>query len=114
VLLCINSTPANGTRHWTVEAQPVAMAFTMRNEPRPGIAPHQQSPDTSAGVAVISFQPEIGHHYEVEVRADAMAYSRRVYPKGEWRPVVRDRTTNRIVSGSPEWWDDECRATTAQ
>lgn len=107
VPLCFNSTPAKGERHWKVGADPVTLAFTMRNEPR---TPHQDS-DVSAGVAVIGFQPEIGHTYEVEVRADATAFSRRVYPKGEWMPVVRDRTTDRIVSGPPEWRAADCDAT---
>jgi hypothetical protein len=102
VPLCVNSAPANHARQWTVESGPMTLALTMKNQPRPGIG------NEPAGVAVISFLPEPGHVYEVEVRADAMAFSRRVYPKGEWTPVVRDRTINRIVSGEPEWIGGQC------
>lgn len=105
VPLCIDSTPAKGTRQWKVEARPVTMTFTTRNEPRSGVA------NTGAGVAAISFVPEPGHRYEVEVRADGTAYSLRVYEKGEWTPVVRDRTTDRIVSGPAEWRNIECNST---
>jgi hypothetical protein len=108
VPLCFNSAAVTSARQWKVDSSPVTMAFTMRNQPRTNVAPHQRVADTAAGVAVISFVPEIGHTYEIEVRADAMAYSRRVYPKGEWMPVVRDRTTDRVVSGEPEWIDGKC------
>lgn len=103
VPLCFNSATVKDTRHWKVDSTPVTMAFTMRNQPRTNGQPHQRGADMPSGVAVISFVPEPGHTYEVEVRADAMAYSRRVYPEGEWMPVVRDRTTDQIVSSAPEW-----------
>jgi hypothetical protein len=108
VPLCFNSASVDNTRHWSVDSSPVTMAFTMRNQPRTNVPPHQRIENTPSGVAVISFVPEPGHNYEVEVRADATAYSRRVYPKGEWMPVVRDRTTDRIVSGAPEWGKNAC------
>jgi len=37
------------------------------------------------------------------VRADSTAFSTRVWRSGEWTPVVRDRTTDRIVSSTPVW-----------
>ena len=103
VPLCFNSSSVTDTRQWTVDSNPVTLAFTMRNQPRSGIR------NVPPGMAVISFVPEPGHRYEVEVRADATAYSRRVYPEGEWMPVVRDRTTDQIVSGTPQRTDGACR-----
>jgi hypothetical protein len=97
VPLCVNSAPANNARQWTVESGPMTLALTMKNQPRPGIK------NEPPGVAVISFVPEPGHVYEVEVRAEPSSYSRRVWPAQEWTPVVRDRTTDRIVSTDPDW-----------
>ena len=88
---------AAGQRKWKLPEHPVSMTLTMRNEPRAG----QRSAD--AGFAAITFTPQDGHTYEVEVRSDPLRYSSRVWPKGEWRPVVRDRTTDRIVSSEPQW-----------
>ena len=75
------------------------MTVTMKNQPRSG------RPNADAGFATIAFTPEPGHVYEIEVRSDPQLYSTRVWPKGEWKPVVRDRTTNRIISGEPQWSD---------
>ena len=91
-------------RSWTVSA-PVTLAVTMRNQPRPGMAP---AGDSDPGTAIVRFTPEPGHRYEVEVRADPTTFSTRVWPKGAWLPVVRDRTTERIVSGDPEWAAPPC------
>lgn len=103
---CFNGTAvAPRTRSWTVTA-PVVLALTMRNEPRPGMAPAGVG---DPGTATISFTPEPGHRYEVEVRADAMRFSTRVWPKGQWTPVIRDRTTDTIVSGSPDWNEPTCQ-----
>ena len=55
------------------------------------------------GTAIVAVHAEPGHRDEVEVRADATTFSTRVWPKGAWMPVVRDRTSERIVSGDPEW-----------
>ena len=96
VVHCLNgaAVPAD-RRSWTVTG-PVTLAVTMRNQPRPGMAP---AGDSDPGTAVIDFTPEPGHRYEVEVRAAAATFSQRVWPKGDWTPVVRDRTTDAIVSG---------------
>jgi hypothetical protein len=103
---CVNGTAvAPRTRTWTVTA-PVVLAVTMRNEPRPGMAP---AGDGDPGTATISFTPEPGHRYEVEVRADATRFSTRVWPKGGWTPVVRDRTTDAVVSGAPVWGAPPCQ-----
>ncbi len=88
-----------GQRKWKLPAREVSMTFTMRNKPRVG------RPGADAGFASISFTPEDGHTYEIEVRSDPMLYSSRVWPQGEWRVVVRDRTTDRIVSSEPRWVD---------
>lgn len=103
VPLCLNGAPVKaGTREWKLEAGTHSMAFTMRNEPRPGFV---GDGNTASAVAAISFTAEPGHSYEVEVRAEAVSFSTRVWTRGEWRPVVRDRTLDRIVSGEAEWRD---------
>jgi hypothetical protein len=100
VVQCLDGLPVpDGRRSWTVSA-PVTLAVTMRNQPRPGMAP---AGDVSPGTAVVRFTPEPGHRYEVEVRADADSFSTRVWTAGAWRPVVRDRTTETIVSSPAEW-----------
>jgi hypothetical protein len=105
VVQCYNGAPvAPRTRAWTVAA-PVTLAVTMRNQPRAGMAP---SGDADAGTAIVQFTPEPGHRYEVEVRADATSFSRRVWTSGAWAPVVRDRTTDRVVSGEPDWAAPPC------
>ena len=40
----------------------------------------------------LAFDAHTGHRYEVEVRADAEAFSSRRWKAGSWTPVVRDRT----------------------
>ncbi|HYE84852.1 MAG TPA: hypothetical protein VEA16_00755 [Vicinamibacterales bacterium] len=102
VVTCVaGQSVANTPRRWNL-AQPTAFTFTMRNQPRPGIE------NREPGLAVISFTPQAGHEYEIEVRSDASAFSRRVWTKGEWKPVVRDRTTDRIVSSEPVWIERGC------
>lgn len=90
---------ASTQRKWDLPQREVTLSFTMRNRPRPGVE------NAQAGFAGITFTPEPGHEYEIEVRAEPQTYSTRVWPKGEWRPVVRDRTTNQIVSNDPKWTD---------
>ena len=100
--MCMNGTPLSGNqRSWKL-SEKTSFVFTMRNEPRPGIENYPP------GQAAIEFAPEAGHIYEIEVRGDAAAFSRRVWKRGEWRPVVRDRTTNQIVSSDPGWIDGGC------
>jgi hypothetical protein len=102
VVTCVDGQRVDGkTRQWH-PSRPMSLTFTMRNEPRPGIA------NAEAGLAVISFSPEVDHRYEIEVRADASAYSTRVWKRGEWAPVVRDRTTDAIVSSAPRWIERGC------
>jgi hypothetical protein len=106
IVQCLNGNAvAPRTRSWTVTA-PVVLALTMRNEPRPGMAP---AGDIDPGTATVSFTPEPGHRYEVEVRAEAMRFSTRVWPLGEWTPVVRDRTTDAVVSSPPAWGAPPCQ-----
>jgi len=105
VVQCFNGSAVTPrTRSWTVTT-PVVLALTMRNEPRPGMAP---AGDIDPGTATITFTPEPGHRYEVEVRAEPMRFSTRVWPRGEWTPVVRDRTTDAVVSGAPVWDAPPC------
>jgi hypothetical protein len=101
VAVCYNGKAANGVREWRVTT-PVSLTATMRNEPRAGVA------NADPGIAVIDFTPEPGHKYEVEVRGDAGMFSRRVWPRGEWTAVVRDRTTDRVVSSAPRWIEAGC------
>ena len=93
---------ASERRKWDLAQRETTMVFTMRNQPRPGMS------GAEAGFAAITFTPEPGHSYEIEVRSDPMMYSTRVWPKGEWRPVVRDRTTDQIVSSAPLWVGAAC------
>jgi len=86
-----------GERSWRLLPGPHSMLFTMRNEPRTGAS--QSAP----GFAAVSFTLEAGHKYEVEVRAPALAFSQRVWARGDWKPVVRDRTADRLVSSEPVW-----------
>ena len=102
---CLDGRPATDQRAWTLLEGSHTAAFTMRNEPRSGIA--AESSD-SPGVATVTFSVEAGHKYEVEVRAPAASFSKRVWERGQWTPVVRDRTVDRIVSGEPSWTTDGC------
>ena len=100
---CVDGTPMKAyPRRWRLELRPHTVSFTMASDP------------AQAGFATVHFTPEAGHKYEIEVRTDdAMAFARRVFKRGAWKPVVRDRTTDRIVSGAPEWSDAACPATPA-
>jgi hypothetical protein len=103
VATCFDGKPVAATeRSWNVAA-PVSLTFTMRNEPRPGIA------NAAPGLAVITFTPEAGHQYEIEVQTVASANSTRVWPRGKWTPAVRDRTSDRVVSSAPSWIESGCR-----
>jgi hypothetical protein len=103
--LCLDGAPVTaGRRRWRLGLQSHSLAFTMRNDPRPGTADAGAAP----GIAVISFTPEAGHRYEIETRAPVSTYGRRVWKQGEWKPVVRDRTVDRVVSSDPEWREAAC------
>jgi hypothetical protein len=103
VARCFNGTPVPAdTRKWDIRPGLVTLAFSMRSEPRRD----QTVPE--AGTATIAFTAQEGHRYEVEVRADAEAFSSRLWRTGEWIPVVRDRTTDRIVSDTPRWHQPPC------
>jgi hypothetical protein len=105
VARCFNGNAVDpGTRKWDVAPGPVTLAFSMRSEPRGG------GPAPDSGTATISFTAETGHRYEVEVRADPATFSSRVWRAGEWIPVVRDRTTDRIVSDAARWTEEDCAA----
>lgn len=91
-------------RRWELAPGSHSLAFTMRNSARPGVPGTEVAP----GVAVVGVILEAGHKYEVEIRAPATTFSSRVWKQGEWRPVVRDRTMDRIVSGEPEWKVSGC------
>jgi hypothetical protein len=109
VPVCRDGLPvAAGTRSWPTAEAPITLTFTMRNQPRPGIA------NASPGHATVTFTPEPGHRYEVEVRSATQAFSTRVWPEGQWAPVVRDRTTDRVVSGEPSWGAPPCPAASGQ
>lgn len=98
---CVAGKPAGQQRKWRFSA-PTAITLTMRNRPRPGVA--NQDP----GAAMVMFTPEPGHAYEIEVRAEPLAFSTRVWKAREWKPIVRDRNTDRIVSGDPTWVEAGC------
>lgn len=109
VPVCLDATPVRtGTRSWSTADAPMALTFTMRNQPRTGIA------DVAPGYATVTFTPEAGHRHEVEVRAEAQTFSSRVWPERQWTPVVRDRTTDRVVSGEPTWGSPPCPLASVQ
>jgi hypothetical protein len=97
---CVDGTPLKAyQRRWRLEPRPHTVSFTMASD----------SPQ--AGFATVRFTPEAGHKYEIEVRTDeATAFARRSFERGTWKPVVRDRTADRIVSGEPEWGNVACPA----
>ena len=101
VVTCVAGKPAGKTRTWNL-SEPTTFTFTMRNQPRPGVA------NEDPGMATIAFTPEAGHEYDIEVRGDAAAFSTRVWKAGAWKPVVRDRTSDRIVSSDPTWGAKGC------
>jgi hypothetical protein len=102
VPVCVDGEPVKpGDRRLRLAPGQHMLAFTMRNSPRRGVLGR----DVTPGIAVVPVALEAGHKYEVETRADATTYSTRVWPRGEWKPVVRDRTTERVVSAEPEWRD---------
>lgn len=104
VPVCLDGEPVEHERHWRMTLSAHTLAFTMNNEPR-----HPAAPGGSPGFALVRFTPEAGHRYEIEVRADETSFSSRVWNRGKWKPVVRDRTTDEIVSGEPEWPEEACR-----
>lgn len=99
IVHCLGGTAVPGDqRSWAVSS-PVTLAVSMRNQPRPGTA------DADPGIAIVRFTPDAGHRYELEVRAEPATFAARVWTRGAWTPVVRDRTTDTVVSGPPEWAD---------
>jgi hypothetical protein len=103
VARCFNGNAVDpGTRTWDVAPGLVTLTFSMRSEPRTG------GPAPDSGTATISFKAETDHRYEVEVRADATSFSNRVWRANEWTPIVRDRTTERIVSDAARWSEAGC------
>jgi len=104
-LLCLDRAPVRlGARTQRLGLQEHTLALTMRSDPRPG-APVS---DATPGIAVIRFTPETGHKYDVEIRAAMTAYSWRRWKQGDWKPVVRDRSVDRVVSTEPEWMAAGC------
>lgn len=89
----------SGERRWRLAPGGHSLAFTMRNEPRSTVANAGVVP----GIAVVRFMVDAEHKYEVEIRAPATTFTSRVWKSGEWKPVVRDRTEDRIVSSEPDW-----------
>ena len=103
---CLDGAPVKSdSRRWKLSPGEHSMAFTMRNNPRKGMPAAPPDP----GVAVITFTPEVGHKYEIETRAESTTFSMRVWERGAWSPVVRDRTANRVVSTTPVWTEGVCR-----
>jgi hypothetical protein len=104
VPLCLDSADvAHRARKWKLAPGEHTLTLTTHNQPRAGIA----SPD--AGIGRIHVTLVAGHKYDVELRAVAGAYSTRAWKKAEWSPVVRDRTTDAVVSDAVEWIDAGCR-----
>lgn len=109
VAVCLDAAPVRvGARSWNTGTTAMALTVTMRNQPRPGIA------EAAAGYATVTFTPEAGHRYEIEVRAAPQTFSQRVWPEGAWTPVVRDHTDNRLVGSVPVWGPPPCPVVSAQ
>jgi hypothetical protein len=107
VPLCLDGRPVeSGDRRWKLASGSHSLAFTMRNSPRTEVPGAEVAP----GFAVVGVVLEAGHEYEVEIRAPETTFSSRVWKEGEWKPVVRNRTTDRIVSGEPEWKASGCES----
>ena len=100
---CVDGTPMKEyQRRWRLELRPHTASFTMGSDAG------------QAGFAAVRFTLEANHKYEVEVRTEQTnAFARRVFERGTWKPVVRDRTTDRIVTGEPDWSDTACPAAEA-
>lgn len=109
VPVCLDAAAVRtGTRSWPTGDAPMALTFTMRNQPRTGTA------DAAPGYATVRFTPEPGHRYEVEVRSATDTFSKRVWSEGAWTPVVRDRTDDRLVSSEPVWGPPPCAVGSSQ
>ena len=103
--VCLDGESAKpGERNWRLRPGLHSMLLTMRNDPREGAESQQRIvPKTGPGFAAVSFTLEASHKYEIEVRASEMAFSTRVWERGDWKPVVRDRTADRVVSSEANW-----------
>ncbi len=100
VPVCLNGRPVDsGERRWWLTPGSHSLAFTLRNAPRSAVADAEAVP----GIAVVRFMLDAEHRYEVEIRAPATTFTSRVWKSGEWKPVVRDRTADRLVSSEPDW-----------
>ena len=105
VPMCLDGAPVkSGDRHWKLSPTEHSMTFTMRNNPRKGMVATPGGP----GIVVIRFTLEAGHKYELEARSSSTTFSTRVWERGAWSPVVRDRTADRVVATEPVWTDAGC------
>ena len=95
----------SGERRWKLSPTQHSMTFTMKNNPRKGMVATPGGP----GIVVIKFTPEAGHKYELEARAASTTFSTRMWERGAWSPVVRDRTADRVVPTEPVWTEAGCR-----
>jgi hypothetical protein len=106
VPMCLDGAPVkSGDRRWKLSPTEHSMTFTMKNNPRKGMVATPGGP----GIVVIKFTPEAGHKYELEARAGSTTFSTRVWERGAWSPVVRDRTADRVVATEPVWTEAGCR-----
>ena len=104
--LCLDGTPVKSAdRRWKLSPAEHSITFTMRNNPRKGMVATPGGP----GIVVIKFTLEAGHKYELEARAASTTFSTRVWERGAWSPVVRDRTADRVLTTEPVWTDGGCR-----
>jgi hypothetical protein len=100
VPLCLDGASIQpNERQWRLQPHPHVLAFTM----------HGADAGGKPGVATVRFSPEAGHRYEVEVRAATSAFTSRDWQREKWKPVVRDRTVDQIISSEPEWSDSACQ-----
>lgn len=104
-VLCLDGAAVGAQRTWSLAPGSHRLSATMANAPRTG-AP---GADAQPGTAEVTFTLEGGHRYEIEVRGLVKSFAFRAWRRGEWKPLVRDRTADREVSGEPEWVEGGCR-----
>ena len=110
VAVCVDGAPVKaGERRIRVSPGEHTLAFTMRNAPRSVASGTGVGP----GIAVVRVSVETGRRYEAEIRGPVESYSTRVWTRGEWKPAIRDRTLEQIVSGDPVWLEAGCEASAA-
>ena len=104
VARCFNGNAVDpGTRKWDVAPGVVTLAFSMRSDsPAPAVRCPTPAPPRSAS------KPKRATATKWRYAPTPATFSSRVWRANEWIPVVRDRTTERIVSDAARWSEAGC------